>query len=397
MTTPIISSLLDTDLYKLTMGAVVFHNFPNAKVKYIFINRNKTPFPDDFHRYLRTMIHELSWMRLSTQEFEWLKSLPFIRPTYAEWLRGYSFDPNELTITQNGGELTIEIEGPWYRTILWEVPLMAMISELYFRMTGYAPAPDWKDRITVKAQRLSEAGCLWSDFGTRRRFSKQVQAEVVRIMSQFKGFIGTSNPQLAMLNKVNPIGTSAHEAVMAMSAYTDPVNANTTWLNYWWDYYHGKLSIALTDTYTTDVFLQHFPRKYAQEWEGLRQDSGDPFEWANKKVIPHYKALGVDLHDKKLVFSDNLNVDKAIALNDAYRGVAIPVFGIGTHLSNDVFTAEEKAKGARPLNMVIKLKAVDFGSGWRGVVKLSDDHGKYTGTTEDIQNVLDKINEQPPL
>src|SRR3989304_6232118 len=167
---PIITSILDTDLYKATMGQVVFHNFPKAQARYPFINRNKTPFPQDFDKYLKRHIYEMSWIGMSTQEFEWLKSLPFMRPTYAEWLCNYRFNPKEVTVEQNGGELKITIEGPWYRTILWEVPLMALISELYFRMTGQVADINWEQRIVDKAKILADNGCFWSDFGTRRRF-----------------------------------------------------------------------------------------------------------------------------------------------------------------------------------------------------------------------------------
>lgn len=399
MSTPVISSVLDTDLYKFTMGQVVFNHFPDVQAQYTFINRNKTPFPDDFERYLRQQIWELSWMRLSDDEFDWFKSLPYIKPTYAEWVRGYRFDPKEVKIHQSGGELHITVEGPWYRTILWEVPLMAMISELYFAMTGYTTAPDWEDRISLKAMQLQDAGCRWSDFGTRRRFSKKVQARVVAIMSAYKGFIGTSNPQLAKLYNVNPVGTSAHEAVMAMGALYGVEGANMKWMDLWRRQYDKYLSIALTDTFTTVQFLREFGSLPVTLWDGVRQDSGNPEEWADRLILPHYRAiLGHDPVDKKFVFSDNLNVPKAVALNNKYKDVCIPVFGIGTNLTNDVFTQEQYDKGARPLNMVIKLKAVNGGGSdgrWKGCVKLSDDKGKYTGDQQDINEVLEIVNQQP--
>jgi nicotinate phosphoribosyltransferase len=286
--------------------------------------------------------------------------------------------------------LKIVIEGYWFRTILWEVKLMAMISELYFEMTGTVLSPDWVKRIEDKAKALSEGGALWSDFGTRRRRAKAVQARVVQIMKEFKGFLGTSNVHLAMLNGVTPIGTSAHEAVMAMAARYGVGIANSEWYRMWRQYYGNKLSIALTDTFTTDFFLKSWGIGEARDWDGLRQDSGCPHVWANK-VIDWYGMLRVPLTDKKLVFSDDLNVPKALGLNETYKKIAIPVFGIGTNLTNDTFNDEQKALGIKPLNMVIKLKAMDFGDGWKGVVKLSDSPGKHTGLPEDIERIKSEL------
>ena len=384
--TPIITSLLDDDLYKFTMGQVVFHNFPRAKARYEFINRGKTQFPTGFAQALKQQLFELSWIRLSTREKEWLNTQPVLTPTYVDFLNGYQYDLDELKITQEGGDLKIVVEGYWYRTILWEVKLMAIISELYFNMTGTALAADWADRIETKAKALSEAGCSWSDFGTRRRRAKMVQAKVVEVMKRFKGFLGTSNVHLAMLSGVTPIGTSAHEAVMAMEAFVGAIKANDEWCRLWRDYYGASLSIALTDTFTTEVFLRTFTRGDAFRWDGLRQDSGSPDDWA-AKVIAHYNSLGIDTKKKKFVFSDDLNVPKAVGLNERYRDIAIPIFGIGTNLTNDTFNDEQKALGIKPLNMVIKLKAMDFGNGWKGVVKLSDSPGKYTGDPADIERI----------
>jgi len=384
--TPIIASLLDDDLYKFTMGAVVFHNFPRAKARYEFINRGKTQFPVGFARRLADEILNLNFLRLTGEEGNYLDTLPFMRPTYVSWLRGYAYDPNEVSIEQDHGDLRIIIEGYWFRTILWEVKLMAIISELYFEMTGTVLSPDWMKRIEDKAIALSKGGVLWSDFGTRRRRAKVVQAKVVQIMKEFNGFLGTSNVHLAMLNGVAPIGTSAHEAVMAMAAYYDAVIANSEWCRLWRNYYGTKLSIALTDTFTTDVFLQRWGHSDACDWEGLRQDSGCPHVWADK-IIDWYRVLEVPLTNKKMVFSDNLDVPRSLSLNETYKKIAIPIFGIGTNLTNDTFNDEQKEFGIKPLNMVIKLKAIDFGSGWKGVVKLSDSPGKHTGLPENIEQI----------
>jgi nicotinate phosphoribosyltransferase len=220
----------------------------------------------------------------------------------------YRFDPGEVVVQQDGGNLTVFIKGRWFRTIFWEVRLMAIISELYFRMTGKTPDVETNNRIITKAKKMSEAGCLWADFGTRRRFDFKVQDAVCHLMKGTKGFLGTSNVYLAMKHDIKPIGTSAHEMVMGLSAKYGVTMANKMWLVHWANYFQGLNGIALTDTFTTDVFLRDFDSLYARLFDGVRQDSGDPSEWG-RKMLDHYKKLGIDTHTKKFVFSDGLDPD----------------------------------------------------------------------------------------
>ena len=373
---PIITSMLDDDLYKFNMGSVVFHLFPRAVVRYEFINRGKTEFPEGFAELLKTQLQFMSRLKTTDDEAVWLKKIPYMRPTYVEWLKGYQMNPDEVYVTQNGGNLKIIIYGSWYRTIFWEVKLMAVISELYFAMTGQDKSGDWVSRIDKKAQKLSNANCHWIDFGTRRRFSAEVQDGVVYVMKTFKGFLGTSNPYLAYKYGITPHGTYAHESVMAMSALYGVRMANKMWMKHWSDHFEGNIGVALTDTFTTQTFLQSFGTYEAHLFDGLRQDSGDPYEWGNR-MAEHYKKLGIPSANKRFVFSDNLNTDKYIALENYFRDVSQPCGGIGTHFSNDV--------GVKPLNMVIKMTGADFGNGMVNVVKLSDDIGKHTGNPEAIE------------
>ncbi len=389
--TPIIHSMLDDDLYKINMGSVVFHLFPRAVVTYEFFNRGKTPFPKGFANALQYQIEALAKVRLTSDEADWLSGIPYIRPTYVEWLAGYQMNPGEVDISQDfDGHLHIKIEGPWYRTIYWEVKLMAIISELYFRMTGQTMDDDWAKRINVKSHKLEDSGCHWIDFGTRRRYSLEVQNEVVLEMKKRKGFLGTSNPYLAFKHGVTPQGTYAHECIMAMSALYGVRMADIMWRKHWSDHYEGNVGVALTDTFTTDVFLRNFGTYDARLFDGCRQDSGDPVEWGIK-MLDHYKKLGIVPLNKRFVFSDNLNVDKAVALNCKFSHVAQPVFGIGTNFTNDVFSNEQKERGFRPLNMVIKMTSADFGFGPVNVVKLSDDAGKYTGNADTIRRVKEEL------
>ena len=382
---PILTSLLDTDLYKITQGQVVFHDFPEAIVEYTFMNRGKTLFPVGFGKELENHIGLMSvCCRMTKAEYEYLSTLSYFRPNYLEWLRNYIYNPNEVTIIQSGHDLIIKIRGPWYRVILWEVPLMAMISELYFKMLGSKKNDNWENIIFDKSHKLSRGPIphKWSDFGTRRRFSFEVQNQVVNIMKHFLGFLGTSNPLLAMNHGVRPIGTMAHEFIMGLSAKYGISSANLMAMKHWSNFYQGELGIALPDTFTTEVFLRDFNGYYTRLFDGIRQDSGDPMDWADELVIPHYQRLGIPTLGKKLIFSDGLNVDKYIELSNRYRDRFTIIGGIGTNLTNDV--------GVKPLNMVIKLTRADFGRGMIDVIKLSDSKGKHTGN----QNAIDLAKEE---
>jgi nicotinate phosphoribosyltransferase len=195
-------------------------------------------------------------------------------------------------------------------------------------------------------------------------------------MSQCKGFLGTSNPHLAHQYGVTPHGTYAHESVMAMSALYGVRMANKMWMKHWSDHFEGNVGVALTDTFTTDKFLQDFGTYEARLFDGVRQDSGDPIAWG-VKMLEHYKKLGIQTTNKRFVFSDNLNVEKYTVIHNKFEAFAQPIGGIGTHFTNDV--------GVKPLNMVIKMTEANFGNGWVNVVKLSDDAGKHTGHTEAVE------------
>lgn len=375
---PIIKSILDDDFYKLTMGAVVLHNFPNAQVEYQFINRDKTPFPKGFDVELRHQIELLARLELSQKEESWMKTIYYMRPTYAEWLRGFRMNPKEVQIEQIGGDLKIRICGPWYKAIFWEVKLMAIISELYFRLTEQEKENEWENKIRKKAFSLSDKECYWIDFGTRRRYSYEVQDRVVAIMKTYKGFLGTSNPHLAMKYDVTANGTYAHECIMAMSALYGVRMANKMWMKHWSDYFGGALGVALTDTFTTEKFLPDFGSYEARLFDGLRQDSGDPMEWGDR-ILNHYKSLNVPTENKRLVFSDGLDDIRFRDISWRFRGRCQPIGGIGTYLTNDV--------GPKPLNIVIKMTKANFGRGWIDVVKLSDSPGKHTGHRDAVELV----------
>lgn len=381
---PIITSLIDDDLYKINMGSVVFHLFPEAVVTYKFFNRGKVPFPKGFDKALQLQIRWLAQLRLDWTEGIWLKKIPYIRPTYVEWLSGYSMNPDEVDVKQDkAGFLDITVHGPWYRTIFWEVKLMAIISELYFDMTGQKKTLDVEAITQKKAAELEANGCHWIDFGTRRRYSKSVQDKVVKTMLNYKGFLGTSNPHFACRYGITPHGTYAHESVMAMSALYGVRMANKMWMKHWSEHFEGNVGVALTDTFTTDKFLQDFGTYEARLFDGVRQDSGDPMEWAHR-MLKHYRDLGIPTSNKRFVFSDALTTRKYVDIETQLTGLCQAVGGIGTHFTNDV--------GVKPLNMVIKMTSADFGQGNVDVIKLSDDKGKHTGNPVAIERAKGELN-----
>lgn len=379
MRNSVIKSVLDTDLYKLTMQNAVMQHFPDVKVRYKFIDRNDMVWPNGFALEVIHEVWNMKEMMISDEEYEYLKTLKFLPAAYVDYLKSYRFDPAQLTVKQDDdGRLSIDIEGYWYQTILWEVPLMALISELYFKFMKEEEYVDiWTDEIKLgnqkKAELMVKHNAYFADFGTRRRYSYDNQERVIRdMMTHGKHcFVGTSNVFLAMMYDIKPIGTMAHEWFMGISSMFGYKMANQLALKKWTDTYQGDLGIALSDTFTTDVFFRTFDKKASKLFDGVRHDSGDPFEFADK-VVNHYTKLGIDPMSKVIVFSDGLDTDLAAEIKEYCAGKIKSSFGIGTNLTNDV--------GVKPLNMVIKLSEVYVDSvGWTPSVKLSDDEGKHTG------------------
>lgn len=377
-----IVSILDNDFYKFTMQYAVVHLFPRAKAKYAFINRGKHRFPPGFAEALRTEVDRFRSLKLTLAEKKFLAvTCPYLAPTYLDFLQGFRYDPEEVKIEQEGDALEIRIEGYWYRTILWEVPLMYLICELYYIMTGQKRNSDELVKATArdKIEKYRDLGITIADFGTRRRYSYDVQQMVVDTLLRYGGrtFIGTSNVHLAMLLKTKPIGTHAHEWFMFHAAKFGFKMSNQLALENWVAVYRGDLGIALSDTYTSEVFFEQFDKKFSKLFDGVRHDSGDPLLFSDKAVA-HYKKMGIDPLSKTIIFSDSLNYDKVQAIANYCKGKIGVSFGVGTNFTNDV--------GPDPLNIVIKMTDTLPEDGtWQPVVKLSDEKGKYTGELKTIQ------------
>jgi nicotinate phosphoribosyltransferase len=365
------------------MQMAVVKKFPFAKVQYGFINRGGTQFPEGFAEELRKQVKMMEKLKLVISEKRFLEvHCAFLDPTYLVFLKGYRYDSSEVGIIQKGGDLEISITGYWHRTILWEVPLMSLISELYFLMAGELPW-DEKKRAQNNAEKMKTFkinNIHYADFGTRRRFSYEVQREEVEFFANkfnADNFVGTSNVHLAHKYDTKAIGTHAHEWFMFHAAKYGYKMANHLAMENWTDVFRGDLGIALSDTFTTEVFFKTFDKKFAKLYDGVRQDSGDPMEFTDK-VIEHYKSLGIDPKTKVIIFSDSLNPERAVEIKEYCRGKIMCSFGIGTNFSNDV--------GVKPLNMVIKiLEAKPEGEEWHHCIKLSDSEGKHTGDKKEIE------------
>lgn len=377
-----LKSLLDNDFYKITMQNAVIKLFPNEKVKYQFINRGKHEFPDGFAEELRNSVDAMAELKLTKSEKEFLRTMcPYLDLPYLDFLAGYHYDPSEVKIVQTENNLEVTVEGEWYRTILWEVPLLSLIAELYYELNHLERnSNDFVvENTLLKAEKLNNLGVTFAEFGTRRRHSYQVQDLVVEALTRNKSskFIGSSNVHFAMKYKVKPIGTHAHEWFMFHAAEYGFKMANAISLENWVEVYRGDLGVALSDTYTTDIFFQQFDKKFAKLFDGVRHDSGDPIEFANK-TIAHYEENGINPLFKYIIFSDGLNLEKVAEITAACKGKIGISFGIGTNLTNDV--------GLKPMNIVMKLIAAQSINGdWIPTVKLSDEHGKYTGDPKMIE------------
>ncbi len=382
---PIINSLLDTDLYKFTTGYAYSKLFPYAEGVFRFIDRSERIYPSGFDTMLRQEVAHLSSVALTDDEARFVAStMPYIPPTYIDFLRGFRFDPKELQIRQDDeGKLHIDATGPLYRVTLWETPLLAIVSELYYRTMNAQPDESYLINQAIrKAELLNKEHIPFSLFGMRRRFSYEVEDKVTRILKEHapEALYGTSNVHFAHKYNLKVSGTHPHEWFQFHGAIYGYKMANYMSMEDWITVYDGDLGTVLTDTYTTDVFLRNFSKKHALLFTSLRQDSGDPFEFIDKAVA-RYKELRVNPLTKYIIFSDGLNTERAIEIRDACKGRIGCTFGIGTNLTNDT------GSGFEPSNIVMKLWRCRMTAKeqWSNCVKLSDTTGKHTGEEREIE------------
>lgn len=366
----IINSLLDTDLYKFTMMQVVLHRFPGAIVEYTFVLRKPKVDLRPFAEEIRTELAHMCQLRFQEEELEYLRSFSFFKDDFVDFLRVFQLNEVFVEITTEE-EFAITLKGPWLHTIMFEVPVLAIISEVYFRNTQ--PESDYgegrkrlSEKIKLVKDSTTKSEFKFSDFGTRRRFSFHWQEEVVDTLRRelSESFSGTSNVYFAQKFEVRPIGTMAHEYLQACQSLGPRLALSQKFaFECWAGEYRGELGIALSDTYSTDAFLRDFDLFLCKLFDGARQDSGNPIEWG-ERIIAHYNQHKVDPKSKTLVFSDALTFERALEIFNKFKDRSNPVFGIGTNLTNDL--------GYTPLDIVIKMTECNG----QPVAKISDEPSK---------------------
>ena len=375
----IISSLLDTDLYKFTMMQVVLHQFPGAEVEYRFKCRNAgaTGVQDlaPFVTEIREEIRGLCSLRFQDAELAYLKAMRFIKGDFIDFLGIFKLNEKYVTVTAlPSGEIEVSIKGPWLHTILFEIPVLAIINEVYFRNTQKQPnLAEGRKRLETKIGELQADGLALlkiADYGTRRRFGKAWHEEVLRTLSTRLGaglagqFAGTSNVLFAMKLGLTPLGTMAHEYLQACQGLGPRLRDSQVFgFESWAKEYRGDLGIALSDVYGMSAFLRDFDMYFCKLFDGARHDSGDPFDWG-ERMIAHYVKNRVDPKTKTLIFSDGLTVPRTVELYQQFKGRCQLAFGIGTNLTNDL--------GYEPLQIVIKMIRCNG----QPVAKLSDTPSK---------------------
>ena len=386
---PIMKSLLENDMYKFSMGQAIYHQFSDYKTTWTFKCRNQdVHFTPEMVDEIRRQIRMYCQLRFTEDELEYLNRITWIKGSYVDFLRIWNprFEDFEISAKGDCG-LSIETKGTWLNTSMYEIPTLAIVNEVYFRMAyDYDKLMDsFRERLTDKVNLLKNGTYrigAFSEFGLRRRLSGESQKLAVQTLcgQEFPGSdcIGTSNVYLAKKYGITPVGTMAHEWIMCVGQGNhkhNPAYSNWYALDAWVKEYGVLNGTALTDAITTDCFLQDFQLTYATLFSGVRHDSGDPFAWGDK-MIAHYQKLGIDPKTKTLLFSDSLNFEKADKLLAYFEGRAKVAFGIGTYISNDTEVA--------PLNIVMKTTACNG----MDVAKISDTPGKGMCKSQDYIHYL---------
>ena len=373
----IVNSLLETDMYKFSMGQAIYHQFSDYKTTWSFKCRNKdVVFTAEMVEEITEQIKAYCGLRFAEDELDYLNNIKWIKGSYVDFLRLWQprFEDFEITTDAECG-LAIETRGTWLSTSMYEIPTLAIVNEVYFKMAyDYEELLDsFKRRLNEKVARLVDGTYsigAFSEFGLRRRLSAEAQEMAVQTLEKnsYPGslFVGTSNVYLAKKFGIMPVGTMAHEWIMCVGQGNhkhNPAYSNWYALDAWVKEYGVLNGTALTDAITTDCFLKDFQLTYATLFSGVRHDSGDPFEWGDK-MIAHYNELGVDATTKTLLFSDSLDFERADKLHAYFSGRAKVAFGIGTYLSNDTDVSA--------LNIVMKTTLCNG----MDVAKISDTSGK---------------------
>lgn len=380
-----IHTILDTDLYKFTTSYAYIKLFPYAIGTFSFKDRDETVYTEAFLSKLKAEVANLAKVTLADKELEYMtRNCRFLPPVYWEWLSSFRFQPEKIDIhLDKEHHLNIEITDYLYKSTLYEVPLLAIVSEIKNQIQGnVANTEEIICKLSEKVVLSNEHQLSFSEFGTRRRFSFDVQDRVISYLKKSAHYCtGTSNCYFAMKYEMKMMGTHPHEWFMFHGAQFGYKHANYIALENWVNVYDGDLGIALSDTYTSDIFLTNLSRKQAKLFDGVRCDSGNELEFIDK-LTARYKELGIDSTTKTIVFSNALDFGKALEIQEYCRGKIRCAFGIGTNLTNDT--------GFKPSNIVMKLTQckMNINQEWRECVKLSDDIEKHIGSPEEVRACL---------
>jgi nicotinate phosphoribosyltransferase len=362
----IILSALDDDAYKIHMQQVVHALYPTLKAEYAFKCRSDENLADLLPE-IRDEINKLENVKFKQHEIEYLSKKRFLQESYLDALRNFKFHPSRqvfLSVDEDG-QLDVRVRGTWFQGILYEVRILAIVSEVrnrnrfpnaskeQFRKVMFKKCEYLKSEVK---KRGLENHFKFADMGTRRRLSAYSHEIAVQYMSQLfpDNFVGTSNYRLAMEYKLTAIGTMAHEYICGHQAIVNPLNSQKYALEAWDSVFRGDMGIALTDSISIDAFLRDFDLSLAKRFDGVRHDSADPYVWG-EKIIAHYEKLGIDPKTKTLVFSDSLNFEKALDICEHFKDRIKVTFGIGTFITNDLGDYEENGVKYTPLSIVMKL------------------------------------------
>ena len=376
-----VTSILDTDIYKFTTSYAYMKLFPEAEGTFVFQDRDNTEYTEEFLNELKSNINRLGSLSLNKAEFDFCTSIRYIPQFYWEWLKGFNFDTNKINISLDDEKhLQIDVTDKLYKVTLYEVPILAIVSETRNRFLNNIPNMDNVIRNLDEKIDMSNTNHLYySEFGTRRRFSSVVQDAICQRIKERSIYCnGTSNVYYAMKYGMKCIGTHPHEWFMFHGAMYGYKEANYMAMEDWVSVYEADLGIALSDTYTSDVFIKNFSRKHAKLFDGVRHDSGDPYLFVNK-VINRYKELGIDPTTKTIILSNALDFPTYLDISNYCKGRIRCAAGIGTNLTNDC--------GFKPSNIVMKLMRCRMNSrqDWVNCIKISDDKGKHMGDEKEIE------------
>ena len=382
-------SILDTDLYKFTVSYAYMKMFPNAECTFTFKDRNNIKRSEEFLNAFKNKIRQYELVHLTDEEYNWLTtndSISFIPPHYWEWLMSFRFDMDKMNIyLDEDGVLCVDVTDKCYKASLYEIPVLFSIPEV----NNADKDIDWKltiDKLKEKVKLANDNNMMFSEFGTRRRFSYDVQDKIIGYLKDnAKTCVGTSNVHFAMKYNMRPCGTHPHEWFMFHGAQFGYKNANYFALENWVNVYDGDLGIALSDTYTSDIFFKNFSLKQAKLFDGIRQDSGDEYEFVDK-AIAFYNSKHIDPLTKTIIFSNALDFPKALKIKQYCEGKIKASFGIGTNLTCDVYAPDGTKYDAENIVMKMSRCRMTPNQPWYITIKISDDFGKHMGDNKEFEH-----------